>query len=123
MLNSERDALLSEARAQADQVLRSADNDARERIKDHYIARQAEAHGAEIITNAERDGLQVRRDADEYAFRVLRDLDQRLDGLLTTVRNGMETLERRQNPAVADEDHASVERGAGERGSSRWGEP
>ncbi len=118
MLNSEREALLNEARAQADQILRSADNDARERVKDHYIARQAEAHAGEMIANAEHDAAQVRRDVDEYSYRVLLDLDQRLEGLVTTVRNGLEALEQRRDAAAKDEQEASAERSP-----RHWSEP
>lgn len=118
MLTSEREALLNEARAQADQMLRSADNDARERVKDHYIARQADAHAGEVIANAERESLQIRRDADDYAYRVLGDLDQRLDGLLNTVRNGMDSLERRQNSAASQEPEPPAEHGSG-----HWAKP
>jgi vacuolar-type H+-ATPase subunit H len=118
MVNSERDALLNEARAQADQMLRSADNDARERVKEHYIARQAESHAEEIMATAQREATQVRSEADEYSYRVLLDLDQRLEGLVTTVRNGIEALEQRRDAASSSPQESTAERSSG-----RWSEP
>lgn len=112
MVNSEREALLDEARARADQILRAADNDARDRVREHYITQQAEARAAEIIAQAQREGTQVRREADEYSYKVLLDLDQRLEGLLETVRNGLHMLERgkEMEDLLADSTDAAPER-------------
>lgn len=107
MVNSEREALLDEARARADEILRAADGDARERVKDHYITREAEARAAEIMAQAGREAAQIRREVDEYSYKVLLDLDQQLEGLITTVRNGLEMLERGRQKGEAVEDKSS----------------
>ena len=54
---------------------------------------EAEAHAREILAQAERQAEQIRRDADDYAYRVLLDLDQRLNGALSIVRNGLQALQ------------------------------
>jgi vacuolar-type H+-ATPase subunit H len=107
-VNAERDAILDEARVHADQLLRAAEEDARERVRDHHIARQAEGQRDEILAQADRRGAQIKREADDYAYRVLLDLDHRLDGLINTVRNGLHALQPSQEPedpaTAADEE-------------------
>lgn len=98
-LNAERDGILDEARVRAEQILRAAEEDARERVRDHPIARQAEGRAEELFAQAERRGDQIKREADEYAYKVLLDLDRRLDGLVSTVRNGLHALQPGQGPA------------------------
>jgi vacuolar-type H+-ATPase subunit H len=92
-INADRESILDEARMRAEQILRAADEEARERVRDHPIARQAEAHADELISQAERRGAQVRQEADDYAYRVLQELDRRLETLTTTVRNGLRALQ------------------------------
>jgi hypothetical protein len=45
-----------------------------------------------LLQQAERDATDVRAGADEYARNVLKELDERLVKLLSSVRNGLETL-------------------------------
>lgn len=104
-LNAERDAILDEAHVRADQILRAAEEDAKERVRDHHIARQAEGRAEEVVAQAERRGAQIKREADDYAYRVLLDLDHRLDGLISTVHNGLRALQPGRDPAdTADAD-------------------
>jgi vacuolar-type H+-ATPase subunit H len=91
-VNSEREAMLGEAQARADQIIAAADNDARERARDHNIARQAQAQADELLDQAQRQAAQIKQEADDYAYRVLMDLDRRLDGLVTTIRHGLQAL-------------------------------
>jgi vacuolar-type H+-ATPase subunit H len=92
MVNSERDALLDEARARADHIVKMAESEAQERVRDHHITQQAQAEAGEIIAQADRDSTKTRQDADDYVYRVLIDLDQHLEALSTTVRNGLHAI-------------------------------
>ena len=92
-VNADRDAVIDQAQAYAEQIIRNAEEEARERVREHHIARQAEAERQEIIAQAERRASQIRREVDEYAYKVLLDLDTRLEGLVGTVRNGLRSLE------------------------------
>jgi vacuolar-type H+-ATPase subunit H len=100
-VSTDRAALLDEAQARAQQILRSADMEAIELAKEHTVSQIAEARAQEILARAEEEAQQIRRDADDYAYRVLQGLDQQLDALLTTVRNGLRSL-RRDEPAARD---------------------
>lgn len=109
MLNSEREALLDQARAQAEQILGGANAESRELIGEHYITQQAEAHALGLVEQAERQAAQIRRDADEYSYRVLYDMDQRLGSLRAQIQNGLDQLreasegKRLQEPTREDE--------------------
>jgi vacuolar-type H+-ATPase subunit H len=104
-VNADRDAVIDEAQARAEQILESAENEARERVREHHIAREAETEADEIIAQAERRADQVKREVDEYAYRVLLDLDKRLEGLVGTVRSGLRALEP-ANGEAPDAEHA-----------------
>ncbi len=118
MVNSERDALLDEARARADHIMKMAESEAQERVRDHHVTQQAQAHAGEIIAQAERDAAKTKQDADDYVYRVLVDLDQHLDALSTTVRNGLHALQGSRD--LADQ-AATVETDIyGRSSSTRW---
>jgi hypothetical protein len=94
-VNTERDAMLDEAQSHAAQVIRQAEIEAQERIQEHHVARRAEARAQELIGQAERRVAQIRREADEYAYNVLLDLEHRLEGLMGTIRAGLQDLDDR----------------------------
>ncbi len=101
-LNADRAALLDEAQAQAEQLLRNAEIEARERAKEHHVVQLAEARAQEMLARAQDEAMQIRNDADDYAYRVLQGLDQQLDALLTTVRNGLRSLHAHKGPTETD---------------------
>ncbi len=101
-VNADRAALLDEAQAQAEQMLRNAELEARERAKEHYVVQLAEARAQEMLNRAQDEAMQIRRDADDYAYQVLQGLDQQLDTLLTTVRNGLRSLHAQREPTGSD---------------------
>ncbi len=94
-VNTERDSLLDEAESQAAQIIRNAELDAQERIQEHHVTRRAENRAQELIAQAERRVAQIRREADQYAYSVLVDLEHRLNGLIGTVRAGLQDLDDR----------------------------
>jgi vacuolar-type H+-ATPase subunit H len=101
-VNADRDAVIDQAHTQARQIVEAAEEEARERVREHHIAREAEAQSDEIVAQAERRADQVRREVDDYAYRVLLDLDKRLEGLVGTVRNGLRSLEPANGEASED---------------------
>jgi crotonobetainyl-CoA:carnitine CoA-transferase CaiB-like acyl-CoA transferase len=70
--------LLTEAQSRAQELVRSADEQARGRLDDAQESSSAQM-----------------READVYALQTLRRLEQELDGFLSTVRRGIDTLEHR----------------------------
>ncbi|HZT05439.1 MAG TPA: hypothetical protein VFC51_00270 [Chloroflexota bacterium] len=123
MVNAEREALLDEARARADHIIKMAEADAQERVRDHHVTQQAQARASEIVAQAERDSLKVRDEADDYVYRVLMELDRHLESLATTVRNGLQSLHEGRESAqpAADFDSGGYGRDNPEWGSSGTG--
>lgn len=103
-VNTEREALLEDARARAAQIVQAAERDADERIQEHYIARRAEAQGQELLQQAEHEATELRQAADEYAYSALAELEDRLQNLLATVQAGIEDLGAHRGAAVFAED-------------------
>src|ERR1051325_6691921 len=69
MVNAERDALLDEARSRADQIIKMAETEARERVRDHYVPQQAQARANDVLDQADRAATKTRQDADDYVYR------------------------------------------------------
>jgi vacuolar-type H+-ATPase subunit H len=92
-VNSDRDAVIDQARTRAEQIISGAESEAHELVQNHHIARQAEAQRDEIIAEAERRASLVRSEVDDYAYQMLLDLDRRLENLAGTVRNGLRSLQ------------------------------
>jgi cell division septum initiation protein DivIVA len=97
-VNSEREAVIGEAQARADQLLRSAEADSRERAKDHHIVHEAQAQADQMLAQAHRQADEIRREADAYAYRVFQDLDRRLEGLAAAVQQGLQALQPERDP-------------------------
>ena len=96
---ADRDALVAEAHEQAALILQDAEAEARDRVHDHRIVRDAEARAAEVNAQAENRAGQMRREADSYVYQVLLDLEQRLESLSGTVRGGLRAVQPSREPA------------------------
>ncbi len=77
----EQDRLLGEARARVQSVL-----------EEQGLLAAVEEERTRLLAEAEQEAAGVRAGADEYAQQVLRDLEERLSGVLTSVRNGLDSL-------------------------------
>jgi len=84
----EQERLIAEAQARVQQVL-----------EERGLLDAINAERARLMQQAEQEAIQVRAGADDYARQVLEDLDERLTKLVTSVRNGLNTLGSDQAPA------------------------
>jgi len=97
----ERDRIVAQAEEEAERIVRLAQEEVDAMVEEHEIIRAAEQRGHTLVERANREAEVLRAEADEYARHVLLSLDSQLDvleeqlaGLLSTVRNGLETLNR-----------------------------
>lgn len=112
----DRDRLLAEARAEAERIANSAQEQAAFMLQDNQlmieaqnranatineanemaaqIIAQAEAQANEIVAVAHRQAEEIRQGADNYAKDVLRSLDEQLNKHLVLVRNGLAVMNR-----------------------------
>ncbi|MBI3952959.1 MAG: hypothetical protein HY330_00425 [Chloroflexi bacterium] len=102
-----RDSVVNQALMQAKAILGAAEEEARIKVRESSITKDAESHGGQITAEAERKAANIvamaekqaqsrRQDADKYALQVLRDLDARLGTALEEVEGGMNLLEKGQ---------------------------
>lgn len=102
-IQRERERILAQADEEALRVIQIAQEDAVKLTEDHALIEAANQRAETIIQRAQREAQVLKRDADEYAREVLVSLDDQLGTLedqiailLTTVRNGLETLTQPQ---------------------------
>lgn len=118
-----RDEVLAKADEESAVRLARVDDEVARRVSDSEIVRAAETRAQEIIAEARREGERVIQEArmeaerksdegarlaseqmdeaDRYAMEMLRKLEQQLDAFTGSVRTGIESLDRRPEPAPA----------------------
>jgi cell division septum initiation protein DivIVA len=102
-IQRERERILAQAEEEGLRVVQLAQEDAAQLIEEHALIEAANQRADTILERAQREAQVLKRDADEYAREVLVSLDDQLGTLedqitilLTTVRNGLETLSQPQ---------------------------
>jgi hypothetical protein len=105
----ERDRLIAQAQEEAERVVKMAQEEAETVLDDHELVRAATKREQTIIERAQREAQVLKSEADEYARGVLFALNDELGALetqmttlLTTVRNGLETLTGVEKPPPAE---------------------
>ncbi|MBN1933331.1 MAG: hypothetical protein JW934_01635 [Anaerolineae bacterium] len=92
----ERDRIIAQANEEAERIIELAHQQAEEQVSAHQVIQQAQDRVKIILERAQREADEIRYGADEYARNVLVQLEEQLIGQLTTVRNGITTLEHNQ---------------------------
>ena len=121
-----RDAVLATADEEAALRLGRADEEASRRVSESEVVRAAEVRGEQILAEArgeaarllddaraqaeqkskegERLSAEQMDEADRYAVEMLRKLEQQLDAFMSSVRSGLQTLERKpEEPAHSND--------------------
>jgi vacuolar-type H+-ATPase subunit H len=101
----ERDRIVAQAEEEGERIVQLARADAAQLVEEHELIRAAEQRASTIVERAQREAKVLKDEADEYAREVLLSLDGQLDTLdeqiailLSTVRNGLETLQGTSGP-------------------------
>jgi len=100
-VNAERDGIIAEAEARAQEIVREAEEHAAQQIEEHTLVRQAQARAEQLEADAERRATEIERDAEDYAYEKLADLEDQLEQLLLTVRKGTRALRQIDEPHPA----------------------
>jgi len=106
-VNQERDRIVAQAEEEAGRIIRLAHEEALKQVDDHEMIRTANLRAQTVLERAQREAETLRGDADEYARGVLATLDEQLGSLevqigtvLSTVRNGLQTLAKNRQTAI-----------------------
>jgi len=92
-VSQEREQVLAEAQAEADRLLRDAEQHAAGRVADHSLVRSAEGRASEIEARAIREAGRVREEAEAYAYRVLERLHEQINQVGQVVERGLRELD------------------------------
>ncbi len=128
-----KDEVLAQADEEVALRLARADEEVERRVGESQVTKSAEARAEQIIAQAqgeterlleetqkqaqeklaegERLASQQMDEADRYALEMLRKLDQQLDAFMTSVRAGIDALERKPAEASAEENESQEQRG------------
>jgi cell division septum initiation protein DivIVA len=116
-----RDQVLAQADEEVALRLARAEEEVGRRLSDSEVVKAAEVRSQEILADAraevdrlidearrqaaeksregERMASEQMDEADRYAMEMLRKLEQQLDAFMTSVRSGLDTLDRKEEPA------------------------
>jgi cell division septum initiation protein DivIVA len=94
-ITAEREQLLADARAEADQLIREADAQMADRLAEHHLVRAAEVRAAQVEDRALQQADQVRRESEQYAYRVMQRLREQIEQVSLTVERGLQELDAR----------------------------
>jgi cell division septum initiation protein DivIVA len=92
----ERDSILAEAQHQADEVLRTAHEQAEMLLDEKGLLAEAQARANEYMEQVEREAQERIQGADDYARQVLTQLRDQLARHLRTIEKGLDALENRE---------------------------
>lgn len=92
----ERDSIIAEAQQQADEVLRTANDQAEMLLNQHGLTEAAEARANEYLQEAMNAAQERVNGADDYAREVLSQLQQQLVRHLSIIEKGLSALDNRE---------------------------
>ncbi len=96
----QREAVLEQAKQEAEHVVAKARDDVEDIVIDHRIVKDARQQAQYIVQRAEHDATKLRSDADEYVFDALSQLQEELTRILQVVENGLRKLETDREQAL-----------------------
>ncbi len=92
----ERDSIIAESQQQADDVLKTAHEQAEMLLDEQGLLAEAQARANTFMEEVERDAQERIQGADEYARQVLTQLQAQLGRHLKTIEAGLQSLDGRE---------------------------
>lgn len=91
-IKDERQRILADAQADADNLLNDANHKLQEIIGEHEIIKLAEERAEEILTKAKTNAKEIRIGAMEYADGMLEDTQENLKNIITLLNDNRKEL-------------------------------
>jgi cell division septum initiation protein DivIVA len=108
-IQRERERIVAQAEEESERIVQLAKEEASGLVQEHELIQLAEQRANTILERAGREAAVLKAEADEYARGVLLSLDDQLHlmedqiaTLLSTVRNGLETMSAGRETASKD---------------------
>jgi hypothetical protein len=110
---AEREALLAEARMNAERLVAEAQAEHARLVDEHSIMVAARIERDELLAAAQEEAASIRRDADDYVDTKLAHLELAAQRIVDTVREGRDRLQTRTpfDELATDEDELELPRG------------
>lgn len=93
-LAAERERVLDQSRQEAERIVAAAQQRVGNLTSEHVVVKSAQDQAEEIVAEANRSAGEIRAEADAYVKDVLSDMEEHLLKLITTVRNGIQQVDR-----------------------------
>jgi len=106
-ITEESGRITERARDEGDAIIARAQEQAAQMLDERELVRSAQQRAAELLEQAQSEAREVRRGADEYAAGVLIRLEGECIKALTSIKRGIDMLDERHRPPVADGDGTS----------------
>ncbi len=95
---SKKDRVMAQAQEEANRTLQLARDKANDLIDKEALVSDAKRRADQIVEQARIDAENIKAGADQYAAESLTNLEQAMEQLLTQVRNGVQMLEQNHQP-------------------------
>ena len=93
-IQQERERIIAQAQEEAERIVTLAREQAANLTNEHEVLKTAETKTEALLKQAQQQAEDIRAGADDYVIEVLSALEEQLMALLTTVRNGLEAVQR-----------------------------
>ena len=99
---AQRDRMLAQAKEEESRILEIANEKREQLISAHEITLEAQNRAKQIVSQANTEADVIRKEADKYAIESLKRLEQEMEHSISTVRNGIQTLENDRQSQPSD---------------------
>jgi cell division septum initiation protein DivIVA len=93
-IQQERERIIAQAQEEAERIVTLAREQAANLTNEHEVLKTAEAKAEALLEQAQQQAEDIKAGADDYVIEVLSELEEQLMVFLTTVRNGLEAVQR-----------------------------
>jgi cell division septum initiation protein DivIVA len=94
-VQQEKDRLLAQAQEEAERIVALAKEKNQALLDEHQVLKAVDAQRLAILEESHREAQALKADADAYTIEVLTQLEGELSGFLSTIRNGLASLQNR----------------------------
>ena len=100
---ADRDAILADAEAEAEQILQQAHERVREMLSENSLIQAAQREADRIVANGQAEASRHAQSADVYATQVLEELAEKLRVISQQVDNGIRMLQENAPSTATDQ--------------------
>ena len=93
-VKEERKRIISEAQAEADGIIKAAEEKGREMVNEHEITKKAYDQANEIIASAQKNARDMRVSAKQYADSLLEDVQGRMSQMSEILTKAREDIQK-----------------------------